>query len=110
MAVSGQVMNDSMSVIALPWYREETYGRVRAVMIDGDLLPQDFDHWLQDAQRVLRKAEAEGGPALRAYLDPDDFVRWCQENDFDADSLGRLAYAEARAAMDPDAGSPDSSA
>jgi hypothetical protein len=98
-------MNDAVFVAAVPWYQRETYGRARSVMSDGDLLPQNFDHWLQDAERVLLKAEAEGVQALRAYVDPDDFLLWCQENEFDPDSLGRLAYAEARAATDPSLGS-----
>ena len=39
-----------------PWFDRESYPHVLEVMIDHDLMPQSYDGWLKQAQRVLEKA------------------------------------------------------
>lgn len=78
---------------AFPWFDRESYPRVLEVMVDQDLLPQSYDRWLKQAQRVLEKARREGKKPIRAHVDPDRFLAWCDDNGWLPDSMARLAYA-----------------
>lgn len=87
-----------------PWFDRETYPRILEVMVDQDLLPPTYDRWLKQALRVLEKAHREGQKPIRAHIDPERFVAWCEDNDWPADGMARLAYAGyiARLSLLPD--------
>jgi hypothetical protein len=76
-----------------PWFDRESYSRILEVMADRDLMPPTYDRWLRQSQRVLEKARREGQRPIRAHIDPDQFVDWCNDNDMLPDSVARLAYA-----------------
>jgi hypothetical protein len=76
-----------------PWFDRESYPHVLDVMVDNDLLPQSYDRWLKQAQRVLEKARREGQRPIRAHIDPVRFLAWCKENDLSPDGMARLSYA-----------------
>ncbi len=87
-----------------PWFDRESYPRILDVMVDHDLLPQSYERWLKQAQRVLEKARREGERPIRAHIDPDRFLAWCTDNGMEPDSMARLAYAGyvARLSLLPD--------
>jgi hypothetical protein len=76
-----------------PWFDNRSYPRILEVMVDSDLLPQTYDRWLKQATRVLEKSHREGQRPIRAHIDPDKFLAWCQDNDWPPDGMARLAYA-----------------
>ncbi len=73
-------------------------------MLDSDLLPQSYDRWLKQAQRVLEKARRDGERPIRAHIDPDQFIAWCEDNGCPPDAMARLSYAGhvARLSLLPD--------
>jgi len=77
----------------LPWFDRESYPRILEVMADHDLMPATYDRWLKQVQRVLEKARREGQNPIRAHIDPDEFMAWCNDHDWPADSMARLAFA-----------------
>ena len=77
----------------LPWFDRESYPRILEVMADHDLLPASYDRWLRQAERVLEKARRDGQRPIRAHIDPDKFLAWCEDNDWIPDSMARLTYA-----------------
>lgn len=87
-----------------PWFDRESYPRILEVMEDHDLMPATYDRWLQQAQRVLEKARREGKKPIRAHIDPDQFMAWCADQDWPADGMARLTFANlvARRALLPD--------
>jgi hypothetical protein len=94
----------SLTGTPFPWFDRESYPRILEVMVDHDLLPQSYDRWLKQAQRVLEKARRDGQRPIRAHIDPDRFLEWCGENDWPADGMARLTYAGyvARLSLLPD--------
>jgi hypothetical protein len=78
---------------AFPWFDRESYPRILEIMVDHDLLPQSYDRWLKQAYRVLEKARRDGKKPIRAHIDPDRFLAWCNDNGWLPDSVARLAYA-----------------
>jgi len=87
-----------------PWFDRDSYPRILEVMLDHDLLPTTYDLWLGHAQVVLEKARREGQKPIRAHIDPDRFLAWCENNDWPPDGMARLAYAGyvARLSLLPD--------
>jgi hypothetical protein len=96
----GQYLNGT----PFPWFDRESYPHILAVMADHDLLPQSYDRWLKQAQRVLEKARRDGQKPIRAHIDPDRFLAWCADNGCPPDGMARLAYAShiARLSLLPD--------
>jgi len=88
-----------------PWFDRESYPRILEVMADHDLMPATYDRWLKQAQRVLEKALRDGKKPIRAHIDPDQFMAWCADHDWPADSMARLTFARLVARRDllPDA-------
>ena len=78
----------------LPWYSRAHYPRVLEVMVDRELLPDSYDHWLARAERAIERARAMGLPTLKAHLDPDHFLAWCEEREVLPDNLARVAFVE----------------
>lgn len=76
-----------------PWFDQESYPRALAIMADRDLMPPTYDRWLSQSQRVLEKARREGQRPIRAHIDPEQFLDWCDDNNMLPDSVARLAYA-----------------
>lgn len=76
-----------------PWFDRESYPRVLAVMQDHDLMPPTYERWLRQARRVLEKARREGQNPIRAHINPEEFIMWCEANDWPADSVARLTFA-----------------
>jgi hypothetical protein len=82
------------SSVGISWYRgEEDFLRLKAMFKDGDVLPDTYDSWLQEAKRVSGYLTLEGFKVVRVYLDPETFPAWCQANGYDTDAQARARYA-----------------
>ena len=86
---------NSLTAAAVPWYERASYPRVLEVMQDRAHLPASYDEWLARAEVVVEQARRRGYHPLKAYVDPDHFVAWCERNGCEADSDSRLEFIEA---------------
>ena len=80
------------AVIPLPWYEQQTYEQIRALMVDGEHFAA-FAAWEVDALRTEAFFAAKGEKTQRIYVEPEAFTRWCKANGRKADATGRVAYA-----------------
>lgn len=90
-------MKKEIVAVGVPWYREEDYERLKEIFEDGHKLPATFDKWLFNAEKVIQTIKESGQIAVKAHIDPDDFVVWCRRNSLNIDSRGRMAFANAAA-------------
>ena len=79
--------------VGIGWYREEDYEALRALFADGDLLPDTFDEWLAEAERVEQSVRLNGNEPVRAEIDPVEFPRWCHERALNVDAHSRVAFS-----------------
>ncbi|RYZ64052.1 MAG: hypothetical protein EOP08_09760 [Proteobacteria bacterium] len=86
--------DDSITAAGIPWYRRATYDRVLEVMTDSERLPETYDAWLARAERAIEQARNVGLQTLKAHLDPDQFLVWCDEHDLEPNNFARLAFVE----------------
>ena len=85
---------EPITAAGLPWYARKNYPRVLEVMTDADQMPASYDHWLARAERAIERARKIGLPTLKAHLDPDQFLVWCETHDLAPDNRARVAYVE----------------
>jgi hypothetical protein len=63
-------MAHSQLPIAVPWYRRESYAKIR--QIPGCELRDEFDDWEIRARRLFSVLRTTGQPIARVLLEPDD--------------------------------------
>ncbi len=82
-----------VSAVGIPWYRPDSYARVRALMRDGANLPETFEKWLYRAHKAEEQIHRAGNATIRVDLDLEEFPRFCRERGLDLDTNGRTRYA-----------------
>src|SRR5262245_32188583 len=82
-----------IQVLGVPWYKEDEYEMIKAVMSDWDKLPATFTDWFRAAKKVKETAERQGVVAVEAYINPVAFVAWCRARHLNVDAGARVEYA-----------------
>jgi hypothetical protein len=85
-------MND---VIGVAWFNDElTYRRALAIFTDSENMPATFEDWKALVARQCEMIKGAGNIAIRVDIDPETFTGWCNLRGFQANSQGRLAFAD----------------
>lgn len=80
-------------IIGIAWFKdEETYRRALAIFTDAGNMPATFEEWKALVDRQCQLIKESGNIALRADIDPEAFVSWCDSRGFQANSQGRTAF------------------
>jgi hypothetical protein len=83
-------MND---VIGIAWYKDEvTYRRALAIFIDSENMPASFEDWKALVGREHELIKGSGNIAIRADIDPETFIAWCESRRLKPNSQGRIAF------------------
>ena len=64
-------------IVAIAWYERETYEEIRALMDDGEVLPETYEAWLGQAFAVVTAETSRGSIVIKAGILPDAFIDWC---------------------------------
>lgn len=80
-------------VIGVAWYKDEvTYHRARGVFADPENMPSAFEDWKALVGRQCELIRGSGNVPLRADIDPEAFLAWCELRGFPPNSAGRIAF------------------
>lgn len=82
-----------VQIVGLSWYRAEHFERLVTLFEDGQKLPSTYAKWLAAAEQLEKKLMGDGFMVVRAYIDPEEFPRWCAANGCKLDAKGRMAFA-----------------
>ena len=83
-------MND---VIGIAWFKDElTYRRALAIFTDSKNMPATYEDWKALVGRQCEEIKGVGNIDLRADIDPETFIDWCNGRGFKSDSQGRTAF------------------
>jgi hypothetical protein len=87
------------SIQAMVWYKEEDWQTLKEMFVDGDMLPATYNEWLQRAEEMKDKAQAEGDAVLKVFIDPQTFPGWCEKKgmEMNAEARSQLAIEVAQA-------------
>jgi hypothetical protein len=81
-------------IIGVAWFTDEpTYRKGLEIFADRENMPATFADWKALVERQCQLIKESGNMALRAEIDPEAFVHWCQSRGFQPDARGRTAFA-----------------
>lgn len=87
-----------VQVVGMVWYNEADYDRLKAMFIDGNVLPRTFLQWQDLAEQGRKRLVRQGHMVVKAHIDPNTFPDWCVKHGHKLDSNGRNAFGNAEAA------------
>jgi hypothetical protein len=80
-------------IVGIAWYKDKlTYRRALAIFTDPKDMPATYEDWQALVRRQLEEIKVGGNIAIRADIDPETFIDWCNVRGFPADSQGRTAF------------------
>jgi hypothetical protein len=88
-------------IIGITWYRPEDYDRLKAMFPDGDKLPDNFEEWTKQVQKVTAVLKSEGFQIKKVLLDPEIFPQWCRARGLEMNAKTRTEYAREVAGAAP---------
>ena len=74
------------------WYRREGYDRILEIMDDAEEFPSSFEEWEEAARRQIVGMRSRGAVIQQIFLDPDQFVAFCEKKDLAKDGTARAEY------------------
>jgi hypothetical protein len=90
--------HDHSACIAIAWFNETEWEKLRAIAADADQLDASYEKWLAGAKKLERQLHDQGLHAHRILLEVDTLARWCAARKRPLDGEARSAYATALAA------------
>jgi hypothetical protein len=78
-----------VQAVGLCWFREEDYPALLAMFTDADKMHVTWKEWRENAERLEKRAQAEGHVTERVYIDPKTFPDWCARENVTVDRDGR---------------------
>jgi hypothetical protein len=85
--------NHQPSVQAMVWYKKEDWQILKEMFVDGDMLPKSYDDWLERAEEMQEKVQAQGDAVIKVYIDPQTFPEWCEKKGVEMNSEARSQLA-----------------
>jgi hypothetical protein len=83
----------NIQITGMVWYKRENYERIRSMFDDGNNLHATYDEWLKAAETGRRSIESKGIKVVFAYIDPDEFIIWCERNGMKLNAEARNRFA-----------------
>ena len=74
------------------WYRREDYQRIREIVVDGSKFPAEFDEWRETAKKQVKDAKLAGLIIKAVFIDPDDFLAFCNETEIQCDGEAKAKF------------------
>ena len=78
--------------VAIAWYQREDYERVKLVMEDRHVLPENYGVWLGRAEAVVHAEKSRGSVVLKAIILPEAFAAWCRATNQRPNVAARTAH------------------
>jgi hypothetical protein len=78
--------------VAIVWYRETDWPRLRTLFADKDELPDTYAEWLATAEALLASLKRSGINGAKVRLDPETFSAWCAAQGLAPDAQARSRY------------------
>jgi hypothetical protein len=86
---------DRDSLVGVPWYTADSYRAILEVMDDAGLFPDSYAAWHRGAEECVRSLRLAGRIPVPVRIEPQEFLRWCAEENVRSDAEARMDYARA---------------
>jgi len=85
--------NQTPSIQAMVWYKEEDWDTLMELFPDSHLLPPSYKDWIGRAEEMKTQVEASGDVVIKVFIDPETFPAWCKEQGKEMNSESRTELA-----------------
>ena len=86
-----------ISIVGITWYKREDYEKLKSLFVDGRILPESYDDWLQSAEEVVNGFRAQGQAFKKVYIDPNTFPVWCASKGLEINANARSRFSAEQA-------------
>jgi hypothetical protein len=86
-----------VQILAVPWYRFETFARLRAIFDDADKIHGTYEEWFAYADAFRKREEGRGVRVICVDIEPEEFSQWCRANGIKLDADARHRFASVMA-------------
>jgi hypothetical protein len=93
--VSGHHHHSHAACIAIAWFEEEEWLKLKATADDKDKLDESYEKWLAGAKKLERMLHDQGQHAHRILIEVDTLTRWCAARKRPLDGEARADFANA---------------
>jgi hypothetical protein len=80
--------------VAISWYRQDDYAKIRDIMDDSITLPETYGQWLEGAKKAIAQLIAAGYTVEKAPIDSETFPGWCRIRGLDVGAKARIRFAK----------------
>ena len=84
---------ETKRIAGMVWYRLEDYDAALVIMEDRHKLPLTYAQWRMSAEQGEKQMRRAGWATTRAYIDPAQFVAWCNGRGLKVDAEARQLFA-----------------
>ena len=86
-------MAEGPMIQAMVWYKKEDWDTLMTIFSDTHMLPRTYEDWLQRAEEMVEKVQAQGDQVVKVYIDPETFPEWCKKKNRKPDAEARADLA-----------------
>jgi len=79
-------------VVAVSWYTEQEWAKVRAAAADPEKFESTYPEWLAMVEATLAQMQARGVMVEKCFIESSSFLAWCLAHNRPNDSAARAAY------------------
>jgi hypothetical protein len=83
-------------IVAVTWYTEETWVRVKNNATDPECFEDSFSKWEATAVKARREFQRSGVRAIECRIIPEEFFEWCTQNNQANNSTSRAEFVSAK--------------
>lgn len=79
--------------VAMPWYRESEWDRLRAISVDPDESLQTYEQWHATASQHLKTLKRRNVRVIKVDVSVGQLEAWAKKRDAQIDAKTRAAFA-----------------
>ncbi len=90
--------------LGIGWYTPATYSALREVADDGSTLPDTFEAWQNQSQKLLFTLRGEGIDPEQVFVNIAELVAWCKQHGLPCTGESRAKFVSEKVSLSPPTG------
>lgn len=86
-------MNSDEINIAMCWYKEEQWERLKEIVADPDNIEDTYQQWRKDAEKALSELKTNGVNVKKVLVDTEEMLLWANDQGYKLNGEARSEYA-----------------
>ena len=83
-----------LSVIAIPWYDENEWKKIKKICEDPETLHNTYQQWLSNADKATLALLRRSKPFERVKVKAKDYAKWCEHHKVRKNRQSRISFVQ----------------